>query len=156
PLSPAFRMRNKGMFRHFDHRLGHYLLLLGVALLLFFPNLGAPSLWDVDEGNNSEAAREMGESGNWVVPTFNYKLRVDKPALLYWLQIGAYALFGVNEFAARFPSALAALATVLLTYELGRRLFDAATGLLAGVVLASTVLFCAVAHFANPDALLNL
>jgi 4-amino-4-deoxy-L-arabinose transferase-like glycosyltransferase len=144
------------MFRYCDHRLGHYVLLLGVASLLFFPNLGAPSLWDVDEGNNSEAAREMSESGNWIVPTFNYQLRVDKPALLYWLQIGAYTLFGVNEFGARFPSALAALVTVLLTYELGRRLFDAMTGLLAGVVLASTVLFCGVGHFANPDALLNL
>jgi 4-amino-4-deoxy-L-arabinose transferase-like glycosyltransferase len=144
------------MFRLLNHRLGHWVLLLGIASLLFFPNLGVPSLWDVDESNNSEAAREMSESGNWVVPTFNFLLRVDKPALLYWLQIGAYSLFGINEFAARFPSALAALATVLLTYELGRRMFDAGTGLLAGIVLASTPLFCAIAHFANPDALLNL
>src|SRR5947209_334942 len=143
------------MFRRCNHRAGHYALLAVVAAGLFLPNLGGPSLWDIDEGNNAEAAREMMESGNWVVPTFNYQLRVDKPALLYWLQIGAYRLFGVNEFAARFPSALAAIATVLLTYELGRRLFDPATGLLGGLVLASTLLFCASAHFANPDALLN-
>src|SRR5262249_47725535 len=86
---------------------------------------------------------------------FNYQLRVDKPALLYWLQIGAFSLFGINEFAARFPSALAALAAILMTYELGRRTFDCTTGLLAGIILASTGLFCASAHFANPDALLN-
>src|SRR5262249_45796699 len=61
----------------------------------------------------------------------------------------------INEFAARFPSAVAALAAILMTYELGRRMFDCATGLLAGIVLASTALFCAAAHFANPDALLN-
>src|SRR5262249_46379283 len=113
------------------------------------------SLWDIDEGNNAEAAREMMDSGNWVIPTFNYKLRVDKPALLYWLQIAAYESFGVNEFAARLPSALAALISILLTYELGRRMFDAATGLLAAVILASSVAFCGAAHFANPDALLN-
>jgi 4-amino-4-deoxy-L-arabinose transferase-like glycosyltransferase len=143
------------MFQRLHHRDGHYLLLLVVGAGLFLPNLGVPSLWDIDEGNNAEAAREMLESGNWVVPTFNYQLRIDKPALLYWLQIACYRGFGVGEWAARLPSALAALAAVLLTYELGRRLFGAATGLIAGVVLASAGLFCAAAHFANPDALLN-
>jgi 4-amino-4-deoxy-L-arabinose transferase-like glycosyltransferase len=143
------------MFQRVNCRAGHYLLLLGTWAALCLVNLGAPSLWDIDEGNNAEAAREMYESGNWVVPTFNFQLRVDKPALLYWLQGLAYHRFGVNEFSARLPSALAALASVLLTYELGRRIFGAGTGLLAGLVLASTVLFCASAHFANPDALLN-
>jgi 4-amino-4-deoxy-L-arabinose transferase-like glycosyltransferase len=143
------------MFQRLHHRGGHYLLLLVVAAGLFLPNLGVPSLWDIDEGNNAEAAREMLESGNWVVPTFNYQLRIDKPALLYWLQIACYRGFGVGEFAARLPSALAALAAVLLTYDLGRRLFGATAGLIAGLVLASAGLFCAAAHFANPDALLN-
>src|SRR5438132_7170721 len=144
------------MFQALNTRCGHYGLLLAVALALTFPNLGACSLWDIDEGNNAEAAREMLDCGNWVVPTHNYQLRVDKPALLYWLQIGAFHLFGINELAARFPSALAAIASVLMTYELGRRMFGAATGLLAGLVLASTGLFCASAHFANPDALLHV
>src|SRR5262245_30950113 len=139
----------------FHCRPGHYLLLLVAWAALSLVNLGGPSLWDIDEGNNAAAAREMLESGNWVVPTFNYELRVDKPALLYWLQIAAYQTFGVNEFAARLPSALAALAAVLLTYELGRRMFGRVVGLLGGVVLASAVFFCAAAHFANPDALLN-
>jgi 4-amino-4-deoxy-L-arabinose transferase-like glycosyltransferase len=143
------------MFQALNTRCGHYGLLLAVAIALTLPNLGACSLWDIDEGNNAEAAREMLDCGNWVVPTHNYQLRVDKPALLYWLQIGAFHLFGINEFAARFPSALAALAAVLMTYELGGRMFGAATGLLAGLVLASTGSFCASAHFANPDALLN-
>jgi 4-amino-4-deoxy-L-arabinose transferase-like glycosyltransferase len=145
------------MFRLFDHRAGHYALLLAATAALVLPNLGGPSLWDIDEGNNAEAAREMLESGNWVVPTFNGQLRVDKPALLYWLQLGAYAVFGVNEFAARFPSAVAAMITVLLAYELGRRMFgSASTGLLGGLLLASNVAFCAAGRFANPDALLNL
>ncbi len=144
------------MFRGANRRSVHHAVLLVVASALFLPNLGVPSLWDIDEGNNSEAAREMLECDNWVVPTFNFELRVDKPVLLYWLQISAYRLFGIHEWAARLPSALAALVTVLLTYELGRRLFDAGTGLLAGLVLASTALFCGSAHFANPDALLNV
>jgi 4-amino-4-deoxy-L-arabinose transferase-like glycosyltransferase len=96
----------------------------------------------------------MYESGDWIVPKFNGELRSHKPALLYWLQVGAYSLFGINEFAARLPSALAALATVLLAYELGRRLFNPIAGLLSGLILGSSALFCAAAHFANPDSLL--
>ncbi len=134
-----------------------HLLILGlVAGLLFFLALGTPSLWDIDEGNNAEAAREMLESNNWVVPTFNYELRVDKPALLYWLQMAAYRMHGIDEFAARLPSALAAFATIFVAYALGRRMFGPMEGLLAALILATSVAVCASAHFANPDALLNL
>ena len=134
----------------------HLLILALVAGLLFFLKLGTPSLWDIDEGNNAEASREMLEQDNWVVPTFNYDLRVDKPALLYWLQMAAYKMHGIDEFAARLPSAFAAFAGVFVVYALGRKMFGPMEGLLAGLILASSVAFCASAHFANPDALLNL
>jgi 4-amino-4-deoxy-L-arabinose transferase-like glycosyltransferase len=97
----------------------------------------------------------MRQSGEAIVPTFNYQLRVDKPVLLYWLQIAAYALCGTSEFAARLPSALAALAAVLITYEFGRHMFGSIAAFLAGLMLASATLFCASARFANPDALLD-
>jgi 4-amino-4-deoxy-L-arabinose transferase-like glycosyltransferase len=129
-------------------------LLLTACASLFLLNLGGPALWDLDEGRNATASLEMRESGDWIRPTFNGKLRSHKPALIYWLQIAAIEAFGVNEFAVRLPSALAAMFTVLLVYELGRRMFDASTGLLGGLVLASSALFCVSAHFANPDALL--
>ena len=116
-------VRNKGMFRRLNCRAGHYGLLILVWGALCLPNLGGPSLWDIDEGNNAEAAREMWRAGDWIVPTCNYQLRTDKPALLYWFQMAAFSVFGVGEFAARLPSALAALAAVLATYELGRRMF---------------------------------
>jgi 4-amino-4-deoxy-L-arabinose transferase-like glycosyltransferase len=143
------------MFPRIRHRTRHYALLVSTWALLCLPNLGGPSLWDIDEGNNATAGYEMSESGNWIVPTFNNQLRKDKPALLYWLQATAYAAFGANEFSARLPSALAALVAVLATYELGRLLAGKGVGLLAGLVLASAVGFGASAHFANPDALLN-
>ncbi|MFO0844961.1 MAG: glycosyltransferase family 39 protein [Gemmataceae bacterium] len=142
------------MFRTWDHRAGHYLLLVALWALGCLPNLGGATLWDIDEGLNSEAAREMVQSGNYVVPTFNYKLRSAKPVLLYWLQAGSYHLFGVNETAARLPSALAALLAALATYELGRAMFGVRAALLAGVVLATSVSVLGAAHFANPDALL--
>ena len=110
----------------------------------------------MDEGVNAEAAREMREADTWVVPTFNYQLRTAKPVMLYWLQRASYAAFGVSEWSARLPSVLAGWLAVLLTYELARRMFGRATGLLAGVVLASVVQFCMLAHAATPDATLLL
>jgi 4-amino-4-deoxy-L-arabinose transferase-like glycosyltransferase len=143
------------MFQRLNHRPAHYVLLAAAWAVLCLPNLGGPSLWDVDEGRNSGAALEMHESGNWVLPTFNFQIREDKPALLYWLQVAGYTAFGVGEFAARLPSALAALLAILCTYELGRSHFGRSAGVLAGLLLGSTLGVCASAHFANPDALLN-
>jgi 4-amino-4-deoxy-L-arabinose transferase-like glycosyltransferase len=140
----------------FQHRLAHYAILLTAMALLTLPNLGAHSLWDVDEGINAEAAREMMEAESYISPLFNFELRTAKPALLYWLQMTSYSLFGVNEFAARLPSVLAAMLTVLLAYELARRMFSASTGLLAGLVLASAIEFCLLAHAATPDSTLLL
>jgi len=137
-------------------RAGHCLLLLAVTAALTLPSLGTHSLWDIDEGLNAEAAREMLVRGDWITPTFNGELRTAKPALLYWLQMASYLTFGVNEWAARLPSVLAAWASVLLTYALARRMFDARTGLLAGLVLASSIEFCLLAHAATPDAVLLL
>ena len=135
-------------------RFGHCFVLLSVASALAFPELGAPSLWDDDEGVNAECAREMSEVGTHIVPLFNWELRTAKPIFLYWLLQISYDTFGVNEFAARLPSALAYLGTVLLTYGLGRRMFDATTGLLAGLIAASSLELVKLGHACTPDSVL--
>lgn len=137
-------------------RLADYAILLAVAAALTLPNLGRSSLWDVDEGVNAEAAREMYEAGTWIIPTFNFELRTQKPVMLYWLQRISYAAFGVSEWSARLPSVLASWLTILLTYEIARRMFNRGTGLLAAVVLGSAIEFSVLAHAATPDATLLL
>jgi 4-amino-4-deoxy-L-arabinose transferase-like glycosyltransferase len=100
-------------------RSRHALILLALLILsglLFFLGLGDMGLTDRDEGRNAEAGREMFESGDHLTPTFNGELRVAKPVLLYWLMDRSYRLFGVNEFAARFPSALFGVALILIHY----------------------------------------
>lgn len=103
------------------------LLLLAGWLLgldggwLFGPDLGALGLTDRDEGSNAEAAREMLETGDWISPTLNYEPRYAKPAFVYWLISGSYTLFGVNEFAARWPSAMSGLCLLLLQYVFVRK-----------------------------------
>ena len=127
-------------------------MLLAATALLTLPNLGAHSLWDMDEGVNAECTREMLEAGTWIVPTFNGELRTAKPVMLYWIQRPFLATFGPTEWAARFPAALLGMGTVLLVYELGRRMFGVATGFLGGLVLASATQFCILSHAATPDA----
>ncbi len=135
-------------------RARDYLLLLGASALLTLPNLGVPTLWDMDEGVNAQTAREMRETETWVIPTFNYQLRTAKPVMLYWFQRITYATFGLSEWSARLPSVIAGWLSVLLIYELGLRLFGRATGLLGGVILASVAQFAVLVHAATPDATL--
>lgn len=134
----------------------HLTVLFLAWAAVYLPNLGSPYLWDVDEGNNAECAREMYAANNWVVPTFNFQLRTDKPALLYWLQMAAYHAFGVNEFSARLPSALAVLGAAAVLYFLGRGMFGAPSALFAALALLASPGAAGAGHFANPDALLLL
>lgn len=131
-----------------------YLLIVGVGLLMFLPNLGQHGLWDIDEAHNAECAREMWEANNFIVPTFNYALRTDKPAMLYWWIGLCYSLFGVSEWSARLPSVLAGISSLILCYEIARRLFGSVTGLLSALILASSFMFSISSHAVTPDAIL--
>ena len=113
-------------------------ILLAVSLLLFLPKLGMPLL-DPDEGLYAEIAREMVTRGDWVIPHVNGLPYLEKPPLYFWLTASTFWLFGPSEWATRLWSAIAALGTVLLTWRIGRRLYGAQAGLLAGVVVATVV-----------------
>ena len=127
-----------------------------VAAFVMLTNLGGPRLWDRDEPRNAGCAREMLQRWDWVVPTFNAELRVHKPVLLYWGIMGSYLVFGVNEFAARLPSALAAIGSALCVYLMGRRLFGPRAGVWAGIALATSLCSCVAGRAATPDSLLVL
>jgi hypothetical protein len=98
------------------------LLLFLAVLALSLPQAALLPLLDRDEPRFAEASREMLQSGNFIVPTFNHAPRYAKPPLIYWCQAAAYTLFGENAFAARLPSLLATAATALLLFTWGTRL----------------------------------
>ncbi len=101
----------------------HQLWILLAAGTVMFTNLGSARLWDQDEAFFARSAVEMHQRHEWVVPYFNGELFAHKPPLMFWMMRLGYGMFGVNEFAARFWPAVFGIATALLTYQLGRKLF---------------------------------
>ena len=129
-------------------------LIVLVSGVIFFWALGEPAYWDRDEPRNAGCAAEMMARGDWVVPIFNDQLRQQKPPLLYWLMGVAYSMFGVNEFAGRFFSALLGIGTVVATWSITKHFFDRSTALLASLMLSSSLMFCVAARAATPDSAL--
>ncbi len=115
------------------------LVLLVFFGVLFFLFLGRFPLIEPDEGRYAEIPREMIELGDFITPHLNYVKYFEKPPLYYWMTAFSFVVFGQNEFAARFPAALCGLLGVLLTYFIGRKLFDRRTALLSALVLGSSV-----------------
>jgi 4-amino-4-deoxy-L-arabinose transferase-like glycosyltransferase len=123
-----------------------------VSMVVLAMGLGNSRFWDQDEGYYASVALEMHERHDWVVPTFNEELFAHKPPMMYWGMLVGFNAFGPSEFSARLASALFGIASAMLTYWLGRRLFDAATGLVAALALASCFMFSVVARSATADA----
>ena len=131
--------------------VSHVLALLVLAGLLLLLDLGGLGLTDRDEGSNAEAAREMLETGDWISPTLNYEPRFAKPAFVYWILSGSYLLFGVNEFAARFPSALFGIGLIFLQYIFLTRLVGPTVALLGSLILLLNMEFIAIHRMVLTD-----
>lgn len=130
-------------------------ILVAVAILVGYLFVTTRStLWDRDEPRFARATVEMVESGNYLYPTFNGKLRPDKPVLIYWLMSVPVRLLGQTELAVRLPSALGTALTCLLVFFLGRQLWDAKTGLWAMGILATSGLMLFEGTAATADGTL--
>src|SRR5438128_2332125 len=101
---------------------GKYALLFFGCVLFHLAGTWSLPLIDRDEPRFAEASREMIEHSDYVVPYFNDRVRFDKPPLTYWFQVASYRVFSENDFAARFPSAIAAALTALSIFAWGSRL----------------------------------
>jgi 4-amino-4-deoxy-L-arabinose transferase-like glycosyltransferase len=132
----------------------HLAILVLLAGLFFFWDLGSMGLTDRDEGRNAEAGREMLERGDWISPTFNYEPRYAKPALVYWLMSASYRVLGVSELAARLPSAVFALGLIVMTYGFLLRVRDPATALIGSLMLLLNVELISLSRMALTDSVL--
>ena len=129
-------------------------VLAALVLIVYGFVATRSTLFDRDEPRFAAATVEMVESGNYLYPTFNGKLRPDKPIMIYWLMSVPVRLFGQTELAVRFPSVLATACSCLLLFLVGKRLFSRRVGLWAIAVMVSTPLVLIVGTAATADGVL--
>lgn len=106
----------------------------------FLPFLGGIHLFDWDEINFSEIAREMVISGNYTEPRINFQPFTEKPPLFTWLQALSMHVFGINEFSARFPNAILSFFTLWLLFQIGSIYKNARFGFLWAMAYGCTIL----------------
>ena len=150
----------------------NYALLFFGCVVFHITGTWSLPLIDRDEPRFAEASREMIERGNYIVPYFNNELRLDKPPLTYWVQVASYRIFGESDFAARFPSAIAAALTAVLILAWGRRIGGEKLGWWAAIIFTLSlqtfvhakaavadmwlVLFVTLAHWAGYELIQRL
>jgi len=131
------------------------IILFLVASFILLWNLGTGSLTAWDEAVYAQVALEMFISNNWVYLTHTGIPWSDKPPLCMWMTAVMYTLFGVNEFSARFFSALCGIGTVLVTYAFAKKLYSRKIAIVAALMLLSTQHFIWSAKVAMLDSALT-
>ena len=128
--------------------------LLTLSIVLIASGLGLRDPWPADEPRFALIARDMVATGQWLVPLIGGDLYADKPPLYFWLIAFWYAITGTLRGSFLVPSLLAGIGTVLLVYDLGRRLADRASGFAGALILLFTIQFFWQARQAQIDATL--
>ena len=129
-------------------------ILLVLCAYLFFFRLGSLALTDPDETFYAQTAKEMLNKGDWTTPYLYNKPQFEKPIMIYWLIEASYKILGVNETAARLPSAIFALLGVIAMYLLGTLLFDKRAGFLSAIILATNVEYVILSRACITDMVL--
>ncbi|MES2072390.1 MAG: glycosyltransferase family 39 protein [Pseudomonadota bacterium] len=120
-------------------------------LIVWFYMLGSRTLVPTDEGRYAEMAREMLVTGDWITPRLNGIKYFEKPPLQAWMNVITFELFGVGEWQARLWTGLCGLLGVALVAHTGRKVFNYRVGVNAALVLGSSLLWAASAHYNSLD-----
>jgi 4-amino-4-deoxy-L-arabinose transferase-like glycosyltransferase len=166
-------IRGRLGLREWLHRRRYNLVLLLVAAAVFFGCMASPpSLMDDVDASHGQLARNMIRSGDWVIPRLDGVVYVEKAPLPYWLIALSYLVFGVHDWAARIPFALAAVLLCWITARYGRWAFDSRgptiasrgsdrlapsrAGFYAGLVLATCAGLFLFTRILLPDVIVAL
>ncbi len=120
------------------------------------PFLGSVRLFDWDEINFAECAREMIVTGDYLHMQIDFRPFTEKPPLFVWMQVLSMHVFGINEFAARLPNAIVGIITLLVLHHIGRRVGGDDFGLLWPMVYLGTLLPHFYARSGIIDPMFNL
>lgn len=121
-----------------DRRLA--ISFFAVLSAFFYIGLGAVHLFDWDEINFAESAREMIASKDYLRVQINFTAFWEKPPFFFWLQVLAMEVFGITEYAARFPNAVFGFIYLVTLYFIGKKHFSARFGMLWALVFFGTLL----------------
>jgi 4-amino-4-deoxy-L-arabinose transferase-like glycosyltransferase len=140
-----------------DIRKKYILALLVIGTFVLFLKLGERDLWEPDETRYAVIAREMRQTGEWILPRLNGTIYPEKPPLFFWMvNLSVFFLGEDSELANRLPSALAGLITIFLTFFFGERLFHSRVGFLSGLILATCLCFPQLSRWMMLDSLMTL
>jgi 4-amino-4-deoxy-L-arabinose transferase-like glycosyltransferase len=132
-------------------------IVVAAACLVFLVSVASPPrLMDDVDSVQAQAARNMLQSGDWVTARLDGVAYLEKAPLNYWMIAVSYRIFGVHDWAARVPLALAVVLLCWLTYRFGRWAFDETAGLYAGIALGTSVGLFLFTRIVIPDAVLTL
>lgn len=127
-----------------------YLFLAAIFALLFLAGNELAAVTDTAESNYALTAREMVLSGDWMSPRIYGHYWYDKPIFFYWELALSFADFGFNEFAARLPSAVFGVASVLYTFWFSSKVYDRKTGWTAALILGTSLEFWLLSKAVSP------
>jgi len=118
----------------------YHIVIVAISTILFIPFLGGVHLFDWDEINFAESAREMILTGDYLNVQVNFEVFWEKPPLFAWFQVLSMKVFGINEFAARFPNAICGIITLLVLFNIGKKLYSEKFGLTWVLVYGASIL----------------
>jgi 4-amino-4-deoxy-L-arabinose transferase-like glycosyltransferase len=130
-------------------------LFMLIALIVLGAGIGQRDPWPADEPRFTLVARHMVESGEWLITHRGSELYSDKPPMFMAMQAASYKLIGNWRIAFLLPSLLAALGTLWLTYDFGRRQWSHRVGLWAAILVLSTFQFTYQSKRAQIDPLVT-
>lgn len=134
-----------------SHRWKELVLLIMLLSTLFLTFLGSRALIEPDEARYVEIPREMLLTGDFITPHLNAIKYFEKPALFYWIEAGAYKIFGLNEYGLRLPIALLALLGCLAVFYTANRLFNRKTAFYSALILAASPVYLVMGHVITLD-----
>src|SRR5450432_690525 len=135
----------------------YQLTVVIVAAVIFLGCIvSPPSLMDDVDAVQAQIARNMLQSGDWVTARLDGVAYLEKSPLVYWAMAASYSVFGVHDWSARLPLALAVVLLCFVTYRMGKWAFDEQAGMFAGIILATSAGLFLFTRILIPDAMLTL
>lgn len=133
----------------------HLFIITLFAVTMIFSKLGGNGLANYDDCFYAQKAKEILQTGSWMTMHYNSQPAFENSPLYMWFVAASYKMFGINDYAAKFPSALFGVGTILLVYFIARRVYGDWAAFASSFILSTTFVFTRYARHAMIDVTLS-